>query len=131
MLQLRPTFSESWYRVKDLRPRLRAGAQVHRQHYRGDLYYVVRDPAGNQYHRLNDIAYRFTRSYQNNPYTNSQVLFGNGYTRASIYNTVGDWTRTVRMTGSSGGTEVTLDLVVIGVGHSSVPRGQRAHAGAG
>ena len=57
--QLRPTFSESWYRVKDLKPRLRAAAQISRQHYRGERWYVVRDPAGNQFHRLSDVAYRF------------------------------------------------------------------------
>jgi len=59
MLQLRPTFSESWYRVAELKPRLRPGAQVSRQFYRGDRWYVVRDPAGNQFHRLSDAAYRF------------------------------------------------------------------------
>ena len=58
-LQLRPTFSESWYRVKDLKPRLRAAAQISRQYYRGERWYVVRDPAGNQFHRLSDVAYRF------------------------------------------------------------------------
>ncbi len=58
-LQLRPTFSESWYRVKDLKPRLRAAAQISRQHYRGERWYVVRDPAGNQFHRLSDVAYAF------------------------------------------------------------------------
>ena len=58
-LQLRPTFSESWYRVKDLKPRLRSAAQISRQHYRGERWYVVRDPAGNQFHRLSDIAYSF------------------------------------------------------------------------
>src|SRR5215211_5313980 len=58
-LQLRPTFSESWYRVKTLRVKLRPGAQISRQFYRGDRWYVVRDPAGNQYHRLSDPAYRF------------------------------------------------------------------------
>src|SRR6478672_12556625 len=58
-LQLRPTFSESWYRVKDLRVKLRPGAQISRQYYRGDRWYVVRDPAGNQFHRLSDPAYRF------------------------------------------------------------------------
>src|SRR4051812_43310701 len=58
-LQLRPTFSESWYRVAQLRVKLRAGAQISRQYYRGDRWYVVRDPAGNQYHRLSDAAYRF------------------------------------------------------------------------
>ncbi|MDP9175140.1 MAG: biotin/lipoyl-binding protein [Planctomycetota bacterium] len=59
MLQLRPTFSESWYRVATLKPRLRAGAQMSRQYYRGERWYVVRDPAGNQFHRLSDPAYRF------------------------------------------------------------------------
>jgi putative peptide zinc metalloprotease protein len=58
-LQLRPTFSESWYRVKSLRVRLRPSAQISRQHYRGERWYVVRDPAGNQFHRLSDPAYRF------------------------------------------------------------------------
>src|SRR5437762_1710269 len=59
MLQLRPTFSESWYRVVNLKPRLRPSAQISRQYYRGERWYVVRDPAGNQYHRLSDAAYRF------------------------------------------------------------------------
>src|SRR4051794_20150981 len=59
MLQLRPTFSESWYRVKDLRARLRPSAQISRQYSRGERWYVVRAPAGNQYHRLSDAAYRF------------------------------------------------------------------------
>jgi len=59
MLQLRPTFSESWYRVATLKPRLRVGAEISRQFYRGERWYVVRDPAGNQFHRLSDPAYRF------------------------------------------------------------------------
>lgn len=59
MIEIRPTFSESWYRVAGLKVRLRAGAQISRQFYRGDRWYVVRDPAGNQYHRLSDAAYRF------------------------------------------------------------------------
>src|SRR3954466_5049776 len=59
MLQLRPTFSESWYRVVTLKPKLRASAQISRQFYRGERWYVVRDPAGNQFHRLSDAAYKF------------------------------------------------------------------------
>jgi putative peptide zinc metalloprotease protein len=59
MLQLRPTFSESWYRVAGLKAKLRSSAQISRQYYRGERWYVVRDPAGNQYHRLSDAAYRF------------------------------------------------------------------------
>src|ERR1700710_501221 len=58
-LQLRPTFSESWYRVRHLKVRLRVSAQISRRYYRGDRWYVVRDPAGNQFHRLSDPAYRF------------------------------------------------------------------------
>src|SRR3954451_2044220 len=58
-LQLRPTFSESWHSVKNLRGKLRPGAQISRQFYRGERWYVVRDPAGNQFHRLSDPAYRF------------------------------------------------------------------------
>jgi len=58
-LQIRPTFSESWYRVMNLRAKLRASAQISRQFYRGERWYVVRDPAGNQFHRLSDPAYRF------------------------------------------------------------------------
>src|SRR4051812_42254273 len=59
MLQLRPTFSESWYRVAPLKAKVRAGAQISRTFYRGERWYVVRDPAGNQFHRLSDAAYRF------------------------------------------------------------------------
>ena len=59
MIQIRPTFSESWYRVNTLKARLRASAQISRQFYRGERWYVVRDPAGNQFHRLSDAAYRF------------------------------------------------------------------------
>src|SRR5512135_37670 len=58
-LALRPTFSESWYRVAGLKVKLRATAQISRQYYRGERWYVVRDPAGNQYHRLSSAAYRF------------------------------------------------------------------------
>jgi putative peptide zinc metalloprotease protein len=55
----RPTFSESWYRVAELRPRLRPRVQVHRQHFRGTMWHVVQDPASNQFFRLSDAAYHF------------------------------------------------------------------------
>lgn len=42
-----------------------------------------------------NISYRFTRAYQNNPSTHSQELLSNGYSTTPIYNTVGDWTRTI------------------------------------
>jgi putative peptide zinc metalloprotease protein len=55
----RPTFSESWHRVAELRPRLRSLVQVHRQRYRGKLWYVLRDPSTNQFFRIDDAAYAF------------------------------------------------------------------------
>ena len=55
----RPTFSESWYRVNELRPRLRTTVQVYRQHYRGQMWHVLQDPTSNQFFRLNEAAYRF------------------------------------------------------------------------
>ncbi|HUW55882.1 MAG TPA: PqqD family peptide modification chaperone [Planctomycetota bacterium] len=55
----RPTFSESWYRVASLRPRLRSTVQVHRQHFRGRMWHVLQDPASNQFFRLNEPAYHF------------------------------------------------------------------------
>jgi len=55
----RPTFSESWYRVAGLRPRLRSTLQTYRQHYRGRMWHVIQDPSNNQYFRLNEAAYRF------------------------------------------------------------------------
>lgn len=55
----RPTFSESWYRVATLCPRLRATVQIHRQHFRGQMWHVVQDPANNQFFRLNEAAYHF------------------------------------------------------------------------
>jgi hypothetical protein len=42
-----------------------------------------------------NISYRFTRAYQNNPSNNSQELLSNGYATTPIYNTVGDWSRTI------------------------------------
>jgi carboxypeptidase family protein len=42
-----------------------------------------------------NISYRFTRAYQNNPATNSQVLLSDTYSTTPIYNTVGDWTRAI------------------------------------
>ena len=55
----RPTFSESWYRVAELRPRLRATVQIFRQHFRGRMWHVIQDPSSNQFFRLNEAAYRF------------------------------------------------------------------------
>ena len=55
----RPTFSESWYRVSELTPQLLGAVNVYRQHFRGRKWYVLQDPASNQFFRLNDPAYYF------------------------------------------------------------------------
>lgn len=55
----RPTFSESWYRVADLKPRLRTVIQTYRQHYRGRMWHVLRDPSNNQFFRLDEAGYQF------------------------------------------------------------------------
>jgi putative peptide zinc metalloprotease protein len=55
----RPTFIESWYRVANLTPRLLGAVNVHRQHFRGVRWYVLQNPANNEYFRLSHGAYHF------------------------------------------------------------------------
>ncbi|MFH1984003.1 MAG: peptidase M50 [Pseudomonadota bacterium] len=50
-------FSESWYRVADLKPRLRSHAQIHRHTYRGTDWYVLEDHASGRCHRFSGEAY--------------------------------------------------------------------------
>jgi putative peptide zinc metalloprotease protein len=49
-------FSESWYRVASVRPRLRNHAQVHRHVYRGGIWYVLQDHASGRFHRFTPVA---------------------------------------------------------------------------
>ena len=55
----RPTFSESWYRVATLKPRLRSVIQSTRQQYRGHTWHILRDPANNKFYRLDEPSYHF------------------------------------------------------------------------
>jgi putative peptide zinc metalloprotease protein len=55
----RKTFSESWYRVADLKPVMHPSLKVWRQTYRGDLWFVLEDPVNNVYFRVNYPAYEF------------------------------------------------------------------------
>ena len=52
-----PLRSASWYRVADLKPRLRAHARIHRQRHRGQLWYVLQDRQNGQFHRLSPLAH--------------------------------------------------------------------------
>jgi putative peptide zinc metalloprotease protein len=51
-------FSASWYRVAELKPRLRRHTQLHRQDYRGQVWYVLQDHAGGKSHRFRPAAWR-------------------------------------------------------------------------
>lgn len=49
-------FSPSWHRVSSLTPRLRNHIKIHRHHYRGELWYVLQDPASLRANRLTPAA---------------------------------------------------------------------------
>ncbi len=50
-------FSPSWYRVSDLKPRLRTHAQIHRHSYGGEIWYVLQDHVSGRFYRFTPIAY--------------------------------------------------------------------------
>ncbi|MEJ6783717.1 peptidase M50 [Aminobacter sp. Piv2-1] len=52
-------FSPSWYRVADLRLRLRSHAQIHRQRFRGEVWYVLQDHQTGRFHRLSPSSNLF------------------------------------------------------------------------
>jgi len=51
-------FSRTWYRVADLRPRLRSHAAIERHLYRGQVWYILTDPLSGRVHRFNPAAYQ-------------------------------------------------------------------------
>lgn len=51
-------FSPSWYRVADLTPRLRSHVEIHRHHYRDELWYVMEDHASGRFQRFTPAAYQ-------------------------------------------------------------------------
>ncbi len=50
-------FSNSWYRVAELRPRLRSHVKIHRQNIRRQVWYVMQDQASGRFHRFSPSAY--------------------------------------------------------------------------
>lgn len=44
--------SQDWYRVAPLRPRLRSHVEIHRQRFRGQIWYIVQDLHSGKYHRI-------------------------------------------------------------------------------
>lgn len=51
-------FSPYWYRVASLAPRLRKHIQLHRHHYRGQIWYVLQDHTNGRFHRFSPAAYQ-------------------------------------------------------------------------
>ena len=49
--------SPSWYRIAELRPRLRSHVRIHRHHYRGELWYVLEDRVSRKMHRVNPAGH--------------------------------------------------------------------------
>ena len=49
--------SSSWYRVADLCVRLRSHIRIYRQHFRGELWYVLQDRTSGRFHRFTPAAY--------------------------------------------------------------------------
>jgi putative peptide zinc metalloprotease protein len=52
-------FSEAWHRVAKSRAQLHPEAEIRRHRFRGNLWYVVRDPLSNQFARISPAAYFF------------------------------------------------------------------------
>ncbi|MBS3952352.1 MAG: biotin/lipoyl-binding protein [Methylomicrobium sp.] len=50
-------FSSSWYRIAGLQPRLKGHVQIHRHHYRGQLWYVLQDFSSSLNHRFSPQAH--------------------------------------------------------------------------
>lgn len=50
-------FSSSWYRVAELKPRLRPHARLHRHVYRDAVWYILEDQSSGRSHRFNIPAY--------------------------------------------------------------------------
>ena len=51
-----PLQSSLWYRIAALRPKLLARAKLHRHRYRGELWYLLQDPASGKVHRFTPQA---------------------------------------------------------------------------
>ena len=50
-------FSNSWYKVAQIRPRLRSHVQIHKHEYRNREWYVMQDHSTGKFHRFSPEAY--------------------------------------------------------------------------
>jgi putative peptide zinc metalloprotease protein len=53
-------YSQSWYRVAGLKPRLRSHIRIQRQVFREKEWYVLQDHSTGRFHRISPEAYFFT-----------------------------------------------------------------------
>ena len=53
----RTLYSNSWYRVANLKPFIRRHAAIHRHTYRGTVWYVLQDNSTGRFHRFSEGAY--------------------------------------------------------------------------
>ncbi len=51
-------FSQSWYRVAELQPRLRSHVHILKHQYRGEDWYIIQDRFTGRYHRFSVEAYQ-------------------------------------------------------------------------
>ncbi len=51
-------FSDHWYRVAALHPRLRSHVRIDRHRYRGEVWHLLKDPLTGRQHRLNELGWR-------------------------------------------------------------------------
>ena len=54
----KPLFSDNWYRVRSLRPKLRPHTRLHRQELRGAIWYILEDRSSSRFHRFSAAAHR-------------------------------------------------------------------------
>ncbi|MCK9362415.1 MAG: efflux RND transporter periplasmic adaptor subunit [Syntrophales bacterium] len=65
-------YSNSWYRVASLKPFVRNHAEIHRQDYRGKVWYVLEDHASGRFHRFTEETY-FIIGLMNGKWTLQQI----------------------------------------------------------
>jgi putative peptide zinc metalloprotease protein len=53
------TFSEGWYQVAELKVALLPSTKVHKQIYRGLVWYVLQDACSGNFFRVQEVTYRF------------------------------------------------------------------------
>jgi putative peptide zinc metalloprotease protein len=56
-----PEASPIWYRVANIKAKLRDHVRVHRHHYRGKLWYVLQDEISHRHYRFGPKAYQLIR----------------------------------------------------------------------